>query len=183
MTNVIRNAAAAILLTLLTTQVLAQATGAAPAEAPDVLEPAPNLHVDGMPPVPASVAASVGRYTEFRTANFAGWHPTRREALVLTRFADTDQVHRSPDAGRRASPAHLLPRAHHERRLAATHGRLLRLHARSGGDEFWQLFRSDVATGARRWSATAADLELARPLVKRGRSDGIRIDASQRRRP
>ena len=148
MTNVIRNAAAAILLTLLTTQVLAQATGAAPAEAPDVLEPAPNLHVDGMPPVPASVAASVGRYTEFRTANFAGWHPTRREALVLTRFADTNQVHevRMPGGARRQLT--FFPERITNAGWPRLTGDYFVFTRDRGGDEFWQVFRTDVATGA-----------------------------------
>ena len=34
------------------------------------------------------------RYTESRSAGFMDWHPTRRELLVGTRFANVAQVHR-----------------------------------------------------------------------------------------
>src|SRR4051794_28851906 len=60
----------------------------------DVLRPAPNLHADGVPPIPRSVVEDVARYTDFRTASFQDWHPTRREMLIETRFADVPQVHR-----------------------------------------------------------------------------------------
>jgi hypothetical protein len=35
----------------------------------------------------------VRRYTEARGATLADWHPTRRELLVTTRFANSNQVH------------------------------------------------------------------------------------------
>ena len=72
-------------------------------QAPPALQPPAALRADGMPAIPASIAESVGAYTEFRSAWFAGWHPTKREALILTRFADTAQVHevRMPGGARR----------------------------------------------------------------------------------
>ncbi len=52
---------------------------------------------------PRRSRSAVGAYTEFRSARFAGWHPTSREALILTRFADTNQLHevRMPLGARR----------------------------------------------------------------------------------
>jgi hypothetical protein len=35
----------------------------------------------------------VGRYTETRAAAFVDWNPKKPEALILTRFVDTNQVH------------------------------------------------------------------------------------------
>src|SRR5437588_12952957 len=58
-----------------------------------VVKPGDNLVVEGVPPVPASLADEVRRYTEFRTAGLASWHPTRREMLIGTRFGDTPQIH------------------------------------------------------------------------------------------
>src|SRR5207249_4890865 len=55
--------------------------------------PGPNLVVEGIPPIPAALADKIGRYTEFRSAHLADWHPTRREMLIATRFGDTTQVH------------------------------------------------------------------------------------------
>src|SRR5271169_6097561 len=59
----------------------------------DEVVPNENLVVEGIPKIPASLAEAVGRYSEFRAASFASWHPQRREMLILTRFADTAQVH------------------------------------------------------------------------------------------
>ena len=65
--------------------------------------PNENLVVDGIPKLPSSIAEGVGRYTEFRSASFRSWHPTRREMLITTRFADTNQVHlvKAPGGDRR----------------------------------------------------------------------------------
>ena len=57
------------------------------------ITPAENLIVDGVPPIPASLAETAGRYGSYRAASLADWHPTRREMLISTRFADTPQLH------------------------------------------------------------------------------------------
>lgn len=56
--------------------------------------PNENLVVDGIPKIPSSIAESVDRYSNFRSANLASWHPTRREMLIATRFADVSEIHR-----------------------------------------------------------------------------------------
>ena len=58
------------------------------------VSPNENLAAEGIPKIPGAVVDSVERYTNSRGANFAGWHPTRREMLISTRFADTPQIHR-----------------------------------------------------------------------------------------
>ena len=67
-----------------------------------VVAPGDNLVVEGVPPIPASLAEEVRRYTEFRSATLGSWHPTRREMLIGTRFGDTPQVHlvRAPGGAR-----------------------------------------------------------------------------------
>ena len=68
--------------------------GVAEASAQDaVVAPAENLVVDGVPKIPASLAETAGRYGSYRFAVVSDWHPTRREMLIRTRFADTPQVH------------------------------------------------------------------------------------------
>jgi dipeptidyl aminopeptidase/acylaminoacyl peptidase len=59
-----------------------------------VITPGENLVVQGVPPIPASLASEVRRYTEARSAGFQDWHPTKRELLVSTRFANAAQIHR-----------------------------------------------------------------------------------------
>src|SRR5437762_13852078 len=61
---------------------------------PGAIPPGDNLVTDGVPPVPASIAEAGRRYSEFRSAAFWDWHPTRREMLVGTRFGDAQQLHR-----------------------------------------------------------------------------------------
>ena len=71
------------------------------AHAADVEKPA-ALVADGVPSVPAELAAETRPYMEFRTAAFLGWHPTDRSMLIATRFGNTAQVHRvaRPEAAR-----------------------------------------------------------------------------------
>lgn len=59
---------------------------------PTVPKPA-ALIADGMPEVPAELAAETRPYMEFRTAGFVGWHPTEPRMMIATRFANTAQLH------------------------------------------------------------------------------------------
>jgi dipeptidyl aminopeptidase/acylaminoacyl peptidase len=119
----------------------------ATAAAPPTLQPPSNLRADGIPAIPASIAESVGTYTEFRSAGFAGWHPTRREALILTRFGDTNQVHevRMPGGARRQLT--FFPERVTSASWPRSTGDYFVFTKDRGGDEFWQVFRTDVATG------------------------------------
>ncbi|WP_448586368.1 S9 family peptidase, partial [Thermaurantiacus sp.] len=63
------------------------------AAADPVVEPPAALTLDGVPKVPAALAASSRPYMEFRTATFLGWNPQTRGMLVATRFGNTDQLH------------------------------------------------------------------------------------------
>ena len=63
------------------------AHGLVAAELPD------NLVAEGIPPITEELKADVGRYLEFRSAGFLDWHPERRELLMVTRFADVNQLH------------------------------------------------------------------------------------------
>ncbi len=58
-----------------------------------VVAPNENLVVENIPAIPQSLADQADRYTNFRSAFFASWHPTKREMLVATHFADTFQIH------------------------------------------------------------------------------------------
>ena len=57
------------------------------------IAPGENLVVDGVPAIPASLVDSAGRYSSYRGATLADWHPSRREMLIATRFGDTQQLH------------------------------------------------------------------------------------------
>jgi dipeptidyl aminopeptidase/acylaminoacyl peptidase len=115
---------------------------------PDAIRPSDNLTTDGIPEIPAAIAEAVGRYTEFRSASLSGWHPTRREMLISTRFGDTTQVHevRKPGGARRQLT--FFP----DRVVGASWPRrsddYLVFAKDRGGDEFVQIYRLDAGTGA-----------------------------------
>jgi len=54
--------------------------------------PNANLKVEGIPPIPASLAAKVAPYTEFRPRFLASWHPSKHELVVTTRATNTVQL-------------------------------------------------------------------------------------------
>ncbi|WP_420841403.1 S9 family peptidase [Gloeobacter kilaueensis] len=120
----------------------------APLLAAGEIAPNENLFVDGIPPLPASLAEAVSRYTEFRTATLTSWHPSRREILILTRFADTNQVHRVQMPGGARSQLTFYP----DRVQAASYpprprGNYFVFSKDTGGNEFSQNYRYDLDTG------------------------------------
>jgi dipeptidyl aminopeptidase/acylaminoacyl peptidase len=109
-----------------------------------VITPGENLVVQGVPPIPASLAAEVRRYTESRSAGFLDWHPTRRELLVATRFANAAQVHRvaMPGGARTQLTFSEEPIAE---ALYEPRGQGSFLFLRDvGGNEFDQIYRYDT---------------------------------------
>jgi dipeptidyl aminopeptidase/acylaminoacyl peptidase len=111
------------------------------------LTPGDNLIVDGIAPIPRSVAERAGRYTEFRGAVVFNWHPQRRELLIGTRFGDTVQVHNLKMPGGARTQLTFFP--------DRVSGALYHPHAGDyfvftkdvGGGEWFQLYRYDVNTG------------------------------------
>src|SRR5271165_2178569 len=111
------------------------------------IKPNDALILENIPPVPASIADKAAKYTDYRTATMFGWHPTKREILIGTRFADTVQVHQvaMPGGARtqltffgdRISDASYLPHK----------GDYFLFRKDVGGGEWFQIFRFDVASG------------------------------------
>jgi dipeptidyl aminopeptidase/acylaminoacyl peptidase len=119
----------------------------AAAEGPAV-QPGDNLVTVYVPPVPAALAEDVERYTHFRAATFDGWHPTRREMIVLTRFADTAQVHQVRSPGGARTQLTFFPDSVMAARYQPTAGDFLVFSKDRGGDENFQNYRYDFANGA-----------------------------------
>ncbi len=118
------------------------------AEPEKVITPSENLVVDGIPPIPAELAEQVGRYTEARAAGFAAWHPTRPEMLILTRFADTNQVHVVTQPGGARTQLTFFPDRILSASVSPTKGDYFIFTKSAGGNEFNQNYRFDFATGA-----------------------------------
>jgi len=109
--------------------------------------PPDSMVLDGIPPIPASIAEAVGRYAEYRTAGFLSWHPARREMLIATRFGETTQVHlvRSPGGARKQLTffRDRVLNASFPRRS----DRYFVFTKDVGGDEFAQIYRFDTESG------------------------------------
>ncbi len=106
-----------------------------------------NLVVEGIPPIGAELKADVGRYLEFRSANFLDWHPKRRELLLLTRFADVNQLHAvaQPGGARKQltfGADRVLGGA-----FSPVDGGSVVFARDVGGGEFYQLYQLDLESG------------------------------------
>jgi dipeptidyl aminopeptidase/acylaminoacyl peptidase len=103
--------------------------------------PGENLVLKGIPKIPASIAESVDHYSNYRTANFASWHPTRREMLVSTRFADVAEIHLVKMPGGARSQLTFYPDAVTSAQYEPTRGDYFVFSKDVGGGEFYQLYR------------------------------------------
>lgn len=111
------------------------------------IAPSDNLVVEGIPPIPSALVGRVERYTNFRSAGLASWHPQKREMLISTRFGETPQVHqvKFPLGSRKqltffpepASGAIYQPKT----------ANYFVFSKDIGGNEFSQNYRYDLATG------------------------------------
>ena len=111
------------------------------------VSPGENLVAQGIPPISASLADQVGRYTDFRAALFVGWHPQRREMLINTRFADTAQVHHVKMPGGARTQLTFYKEPARGGSFRPKRGDSFIFSKDIGGNEFFQLFRYDTATG------------------------------------
>ncbi|MSU58377.1 MAG: S9 family peptidase [Pedosphaera sp.] len=106
-----------------------------------------NLVVDGIPPFSAELKRDAGRYLEFRAATFASWHPTRPEMLIVTRFADSAQLHVVKMPGGDRKQLTFFPEPVAGGLFDPRAGEFVVFAQDSGGGEFYQLYRFDFATG------------------------------------
>jgi len=118
----------------------------ASAQAPEIT-PNENLVADGLPKIPAALAAEVAPYNQGRSAEFLSWHPIRRELLIATFFGDTPQVHlvRFP-GGARTQLTFLDSRPTRGVSYQPTKGDYFIFSKDNGGDENSQNYRYDVDT-------------------------------------
>jgi dipeptidyl aminopeptidase/acylaminoacyl peptidase len=120
----------------------------APARAQEsVIAPSDNLVVDGVPRIPASIAETAGRYASYRGANLADWHPTKREMLIATRFAETPQLHLVKMPGGERQQLTFFADSVGGGRFHPNGGDYILFAKDVGGGEWYQLYRYDVATG------------------------------------
>jgi len=128
--------------------ILAAAVAMLPAAAQQAyVAPNENLVADGVPPIPASLAATAGRYLEYRAAVLTGWHPTRREMLISTRFGGTAQLHLVEQPGGARRQLTFFPDAVTRGTFHPNGGDYIVFSKDIGGGEWYQLYRYDLASG------------------------------------
>ena len=113
----------------------------------DDIVPNENLVVEGIPKIPATLADTVGRYSDFRAASFESWDPDRREMLIETRFSDTAQVHQVKAPGAARTQLTFFPDRVAEAIYPPVKSNSFLFMKDVGGGEFFQLYRYDLATG------------------------------------
>jgi dipeptidyl aminopeptidase/acylaminoacyl peptidase len=122
---------------------------ALPARAQDTyLTPADNLVVDGVPKIPASLAETAGRYGSYRSASLADWHPTKREMLISTRFAETPQLHLVMTPGGARQQLTFFADSVGSGRFHPNGGDYILFAKDIGGGEWYQLYRYDIKSGS-----------------------------------
>lgn len=117
------------------------AVPAAAQEAPaQPIAPKPAaITVEGVPPLPLSLAAGARPYLESRGAAFAGWDPKSRAVLISTRFANVSQLHRvaMPMGARTQISFEAEPVGGS---YAPERGDVLVVSKDQGGDEYFQIY-------------------------------------------
>lgn len=106
-----------------------------------------SIIAEGVPEVPRTLAESLARYQNSRSALFQGWYADRREVLITTRFADTNQVHLvTTPGGARTQQTFLADRV---LGVSSRPGRdQFLFEADQGGAENYQLLLNDSKDGS-----------------------------------
>ncbi|MEO8524695.1 MAG: alpha/beta fold hydrolase [Caldimonas sp.] len=114
----------------------------------DTIVPNGNLVVQGIPPIPRSIADAVARYTDFRGHGFVDWHPSKREMLVSHRKAggNTTQIFRLASPLGELEPLTDFADPVRTASYEPLTGDAIVFERSSGGDEAAQIYRLDLAT-------------------------------------
>ncbi|HET8922704.1 MAG TPA: alpha/beta fold hydrolase [Candidatus Acidoferrum sp.] len=106
-----------------------------------------NLVVEGVPKIPAFLAEMAGQYGSYRSANLSDWHPTKREMLISTRFAETPQLHLVKIPAGARQQLTFYPDAVTNGKFHPNGGDYIVFSKDVGGGEWYQLYRYDMKTG------------------------------------
>ena len=125
---------------------LLNACSTPPAAPAEVIAPNANLVVQGIPPIPARIAADVAKYTDFRGHTFVDWHPLKREMLVSHRNAGASTTQLFRVSAPMAAPEQLTDTTDPVRTASyePRSGQYIVFERSSGGDEAAKLYRLDL---------------------------------------
>src|SRR5437879_1602714 len=106
---------------------------------------ATNLTVDGIPSLPVSLVGEVRNYTEARGASLVSWHPVKKEMLISTRFANSNQLHYVKFPGGDRKQITFFDEPIGSATFEPTKGDYFPFLKDIGGNEFSQIYRYDIA--------------------------------------
>jgi dipeptidyl aminopeptidase/acylaminoacyl peptidase len=112
-----------------------------------IIRPGDNLVLENIPPVPAAIAEKSAQYGDIRTAVLEDWDPSRREMLIITRFADVPQVHLVKMPGGSRTQLTFFPDRVAAARFGPKGSNYFTFRKDVGGGEWYQYYRYDLADG------------------------------------
>jgi dipeptidyl aminopeptidase/acylaminoacyl peptidase len=112
----------------------------------NTIQPAENLVVDGIPPIPTAMINEVKSYTESRGAGLVAWHPKKKEMLISTRFGNSSQLHYVKMPGGDRQQITFFDEPVGGAIYEPVNGNYFIFNKDIGGNEFGQLYKFEVNT-------------------------------------
>ena len=139
------------------------------------ITPPAALGLENVPPIPLSLAAEVGKYTEFKPIGLADWHPTRLEMLVSQRHKNTTQIYRMSKPGAALELLTDYPEPVRNATYQPTRGDYLLFGKDSGGNEVFRLYRqaAELTAANQQTVAISADNQRVQAIAWSNRGDRL----------
>lgn len=103
-----------------------------------------NLVVENIPSINNSIVNEVKSYTESRGASFVAWHPSKKEMIITTRFASSNQLHYVKMPGGDRQQITFFEEPVGSANFEPINGDYFLFGRDNGGNEFSQLFKYDT---------------------------------------
>jgi len=109
-----------------------------------IIPVADNLVTEGIPAMSASIVNEVKNYTEARGASLVTWHPEKKEMLISTRFANSNQLHYVKMPGGDRKQITFFDEPIGFATFEPIKGDYFLFYKDIGGNEFSQIYRYDL---------------------------------------
>ena len=107
-----------------------------------------NLVVEGIPAISLSIIQEVRPYTESRSAGLMDWHPSKKEMIISTRFANVPQLHAVAMAGGARKQLTFESEPIRFATFEPASGSYILVGKDIGGNEFAQIYRYSLENGS-----------------------------------
>jgi protease II len=128
----------------------------------------PAITVENVPLVPVELRERLEQYQAVRAAAFRGWSPDGRGMLIATRFANTVQMHRVYEPGGRREQVTFYNEPVDGHFVRDSGAQSLVVEMGTGGNENFQLYRHDLATGRRHLLTDGKSRNIGGPMADDG---------------